>query len=61
MESVNKLEAQYDANQDFAIFGMGDKTKGGIQSLQQKMNMADQLDSSDSEDEKKKPDGFLDG
>lgn len=27
-------EEQYDPNQEFRIFGIGDKTKGGIQSLQ---------------------------
>jgi len=36
-----EYQDQYDPNQDFAIFGIGDKTKGGIQSMQEKMNMAD--------------------
>lgn len=36
------FEEQYDPNQDFRVFGIGDKTKGGVQSLQQKMNMADE-------------------
>lgn len=48
-------EEQYDPNQEFRIFGIGDKTKGGVQSLQQKMNMADDVNSdeasSDSEEE----------
>lgn len=26
-------EEQYDPNQEFRIFGIGDKTKGGVQSL----------------------------
>lgn len=42
MESSKKLmkpdskhyQEQYDPNQDFAIFGMSDKTKGGMQTLQ---------------------------
>jgi len=29
-DSAQELEDQYDPNQDFAIFGIGDKTKGGI-------------------------------
>jgi len=41
-------EEQYDPNQEFRIFGVGDKTKGGIQSLQEKMNMADDVDSDKS-------------
>lgn len=41
---VNEFEAQYDANHDFAIFGAGDPAQGGVQSLQQKMNMADALE-----------------
>lgn len=49
------FEEQYDPNQEFKIFGIGDKTKGGVQSLQQKMNMADDVqdeeDSSDTEND----------
>jgi len=49
-----KYEEQYDPNADFAVFGVGDKTKGGLQSLKEKMNLADaadddEADSSDSE------------
>lgn len=46
-------EEQYDPNQEFRIFGIGDKTKGGVQSLQEKMNMADDVSgqSSDSDEE----------
>lgn len=47
------FEEQYDPNQEFRIFGIGDKTKGGVQSLQEKMNMADDVqedgDSSDTD------------
>ena len=39
-----ELEPQYDANHDFAIFGCGDNTKGGIQTLAEKMNLAEQLE-----------------
>ena len=34
-------EQQYDPNNDFAIFGVGDKAMGGIQDMKQKMNLAD--------------------
>ena len=46
-------EEQYDPNQEFRIFGIGDKTKGGVQSLQEKMNMADDVSemSSDSNED----------
>merc|ERR1719198_2292532 len=54
MDSQEIYEEQYDPNQEFRIFGIGDKTKGGVQSLQEKMNMADDVsgdDSSSSENE----------
>ena len=31
------------------IFGVGDKTKGGLQSLKEKMNLADGVNSYDNE------------
>jgi hypothetical protein len=43
-------EEQYDPNQEFRIFGIGDKTKGGVQSLQEKMNMADDVSDGASSD-----------
>lgn len=51
-EEVEKYEEQYDPNADFAVFGMGDPTKGGLQSLKEKMNLADagNLDDADSSD-----------
>jgi hypothetical protein len=36
--------AQYDPNNDFAVFGVGDPTRGGIQSMKEKMNLADSVD-----------------
>jgi len=42
---VVQYAPQYDANHDFAIFGTGDGAQGGIQTLQQKMNIADQTES----------------
>ena len=35
---------QYDPNNDFAVFGVGDPTRGGIQSMKEKMNLADQVE-----------------
>lgn len=51
-EEVEKYEEQYDPNAEFAVFGMGDPTKGGLQSLKEKMNLADagNLDDADSSD-----------
>ena len=40
-------ETQYDANHDFAIFGCGDATQGGVQTLAQKMNLADNVEEED--------------
>jgi hypothetical protein len=49
----NEFEQQYDPNNDFAIFGVGDPTRGGIQDMQEKMNLADKprVDSDSSEEE----------
>lgn len=46
-------EQQYDANNDFKIFGVGDVRQGGIQDMKSKMNMADKLNESsiDNEDQ----------
>lgn len=43
-------ERQYDANNDFKIFGVGDQRQGGIQDMKQKMNLADKLDENSEED-----------
>ena len=32
---------QYDPQQDFGIFRVGDPTRGGVQNLKEKMNLAD--------------------
>lgn len=52
---TEKYDEQYDPNVDFAVFVTGDKTKGGLQSLKEKMNLADagtlgEADSSDSDE-----------
>jgi len=44
-------EQQYDANNDFKIFGIGDQRQGGIQDMKSKMNMADKLNESSDHDE----------
>lgn len=51
---VEEYEAQYDPNNDFAIFGVGDQTRGGVQTMKEKMNLADgvkEADDSSSSDE----------
>ena len=49
MSVVKHLEMQYDANHDFAIFSCGDATKGGIQTLAEKMNMAEVIEEEEEE------------
>lgn len=53
-DDLVQYENQYDPNNDYAIFGIGDPTRGGIQTMQEKMNIADKpvhTDSSEEEDE----------
>ena len=47
-ESCVQYEAQYDPNNDYAIFGIGDPTRGGIQDMKEKMNMADKQEQESS-------------
>ena len=49
--SENNFEPQYDPNTDFAIFGIGDPRLGGVQNMQEKMNLADKKDSDSSSEE----------
>lgn len=50
----DKYDEQYNPHHDFAIFGQGDPRGGGLQTLQQKMNLADEVaegaNSSDSDE-----------
>jgi len=46
-----QYQPQYDANNDFAIFGCGDVRTGGMQDMKEKMNMADQKNDSESSEE----------
>jgi hypothetical protein len=48
---MDQFEKQYDANNDYAIFGIGDVRKGGIQDMKEKMNMADQKPENESSSE----------
>jgi len=49
---VDDYGTQYDPNNDFAVFSVGDPTRGGVQSLKEKMNLADAIDeANDSSDE----------
>mmetsp|Transcript_713 Transcript_713/g.1316 ORF Transcript_713/g.1316 Transcript_713/m.1316 type:complete len:86 (-) Transcript_713:242-499(-) len=36
-------QQQYDPNQDFAVFGVGSGATGGIQNLQEKINLGDNV------------------
>jgi hypothetical protein len=47
-EDMVQYEPQYDPNNDFKIFGVGDITKGGIQDMKEKMNMADKVEEESS-------------
>jgi hypothetical protein len=55
-QEFENLEEQYNPHHDFAIFGVGNKKGGGLQTLQEKMNCADDVEeaknSSDDETEK---------
>lgn len=61
---IEVLEDQYNAANDFAVFGVGDARGGGMQTLQQKMNLADgtveKHSSSDEEGEDDKPESGSD-
>lgn len=48
---ANNFEQQYDANNDYAIFGVGSNKTGGIQTMKEKMNMADKAGSESSSEE----------
>jgi hypothetical protein len=52
LQVPEELNQQYDANHDFAIFGSGDPRQGGVQSLAEKMNIADHV----AEDEERNDD-----
>jgi hypothetical protein len=49
-----QYDEQYNPHHDFAIFGQGDPRGGGLQTMQEKMNMADDVNSSDSDEDMKK-------
>ena len=48
---MDEYENQYDPNNDFAIFNVGNQAMGGVQNLQEKMNLADVNQSSSDEEE----------
>jgi hypothetical protein len=52
----NLYQEQYDPNQDFAVFGMSDNTKGGIDSLKNKINQAEVIEAESSNEEDNDPD-----
>jgi hypothetical protein len=42
---------QYDPNQDFGIFQVSNGATGGVMSMQEKMNIADNVNNNSSSDE----------
>lgn len=46
---------QYDPNQDFAIFQVGNKATGGVMTMQEKMNVAENVINNNSSDEEEVP------
>lgn len=50
-QGVEEYQVQYDPNNDFAIFGIGDPTRGGMQNMKEKMNLADGVKEADSSSE----------
>lgn len=51
---MDEYATQYDPNNDFAVFGVGDKTRGGVMSMKEKMNLADVVDEVQEEDSDEK-------
>lgn len=51
VQNLDEYENQYDPNNDFAIFNVGNQAMGGVQNLQEKMNLADVNQSSSDEEE----------
>lgn len=47
----NNYEPQYDANNDYQIFGVGNTKTGGVQTMKEKMNMADKPGNESSSEE----------
>merc|ERR1712127_339976 len=51
VKMIPEYADQYDPNQDFAIFQVGNGATGGVMNMQEKMNVADNVnESSDEED-----------
>lgn len=48
-------QTQYDPSNDFAVFGIGDQTRGGVQSMKEKMNLADAVDIVEEESDETSP------
>lgn len=48
-------QPQYDPSNDFAVFGIGDQTRGGVQSMKEKMNLADCVDIVEEESDETSP------
>ena len=48
---IPEYAEQYDPNQDFAIFAVGNKATGGVMTMQEKMNVADNVNNSSDEED----------
>lgn len=51
VKMIPEYADQYDPNQDFAIFQVGNGATGGVMNLQEKMNVADNLNESSEEED----------
>lgn len=55
-QNIELYAQQYDPNNDFAIFGVGNSKLGGVQTMQEKMNMADENSGEDESSDDTGPD-----
>lgn len=47
--NLEQYEQQYDPNNDFAIFNVGNKAVGGLMTMKEKMNAADTVNKNEDE------------
>merc|ERR1712127_326606 len=55
VKMIPEYADQYDPNQDFAIFQVGNGATGGVMNMQEKMNVADNVNDSSDEDDTAAP------
>lgn len=49
LNNVDQYEQQYDPNNDFAIFNVGNQAVGGLMTIKEKMNLADNVNKNQQE------------